>query len=164
MYLLINISFFPLLSEGREIATIGGSKQIYVFPNVTNKSDDPIFSIPGDIAINWRYTDNGCRMALTGGHLTPANVNDDNTHGFGNHFSLDARSAKEINPRFKHEISNIQYCPYPSCPNNLVKLQGNDHGNAFKNGPVYGNYAIYVSKDAQRFPICGQKLMLEMNE
>ena len=156
--------FFSLLPEGRAIATIGGLKQVYTIQNVTNKSDDPIFSVPGDIALNWWYGDNGCHIALTGGHLSPSDVNDDNTHDFGNHFHIDPKSAKDLDSKYKHEIPNIQYCPYPSCPDDHVKLQRSDHGIAFKSGAVYGNYAIFVSKNAQRFPICRIKLMLEMEE
>ena len=137
---------------------------MYIISNITNNNDDPIFSIPGDIAINWWYTYNGCRMALTGGKLSAADVDDDNTHGFGNHFVVNGTTGQGLNSLYKHEISNAQDCPLRSCPNLAMKLQGTDQGGAFRNGPKYGNYAIFVSKDAQRFPICQKKLMLQMNE
>ena len=137
---------------------------MYIISNITNNNDDPIFSIPGDIAINWWYTNNGCCMALTGGKLSAADVDDDNTHGFGNHFVVNGTTGQGLNFLYKHEISNAQDCPLPSCSNLQMKLQGTDQGGAFQNGPVYGNYAIFVSKDAQRFPICQNKLMLQMNE
>ena len=45
-------------------------------------------------------------------------------------------------------------------------LQGTDHGTgpSLKSGPVYGNYAIYVSRDADSFPSPGSQLDLEVKE
>ena len=152
------------LFEGREIATKEGAKQVFVVENMANNKDDPIFSITGDLAINWWYADNGARIALTGGYLSLPNVNDHNTHGLGNSFHVDGKTGKSLSEVWKHEISNIQNCPYPSCHVSNMKLQGTDHGNRLKSGPVYGNYAIYVSKDARRFPTYRKLLKLEMEK
>ena len=130
--------------------------------NMANNHDDPIFSVPGDLAINWWYGNNGARIALTGGHLSAANKNDDNTHGLGDHFVMNAKTGRSKNRAFAHEISNIQDCPVQSCPSLKVKIQGTDHGSSLKSGPVYGNYALYVSKNARRFPTYRQMLQLEM--
>ena len=151
-------------SEGREIATEGGPKQVFMVENMAHNSDDPIFSLPGDLAINWWYENNGARIALTGGHLSLANVDDDNTHGLGNHFAVNGKTGTSLNVDLKHEISNIQNCSYPTCPSSKVKIQGTDHGRRVKSGPVYGNYAIYVSRDAGRFPSYRKLLMLEMDK
>ena len=91
---------------------------------MANNNDDPIFSLPGDLAINWWYADNGVRIALTGGYLSPANVNDDNTHGLGMHFAMDGKTARSYDENWKHEISNIQDCPLRSCPVTRRKIQG----------------------------------------
>ena len=130
--------------------------------NMTNNHDDPIFSVPGDLAINWWYGNNGARIALTGGHLSEANINDDNTHGLGNHFAVDGRTGKTDDLLFAHEISNIQDCSIQSCSSMNVKIQGTDHGSGLKSGHVYGNYALYVSKNAQRFPTDSKMLRVEM--
>ena len=151
-------------SEGREIATEGGPKQVFMVENMAHNNDDPIFSLPGDLAINWWYENNGARIALTGGHLSLANVDDDNTHGLGNHFAVNGKTGTSLNVDLKHEISNIQNCSYPTCPSSKVKIQGTDHGRRVKSGPVYGNYAIYVSRDAGRFPSYRKLLMLEMDK
>ena len=151
-----------ILCEGREIATKGGPKQVFMVEKMANNNDDPIFSLPGDLAINWWYTDNGVRIALTGGFLSPANVNDANTHGLGMDFHINGKTASSASVHWKHEISNIQDCPYPSCPATSTKIQGTDHGTLLKSGPVYGNYAIYVSKNARRFPSYRKLLMLHM--
>lgn len=68
--------------------TDGGSIQKFTIANMENVEDDPIFSVSGDIAMNWRYDNNGVRIALTGGQLSHENINDDNTHGLGKHLCL----------------------------------------------------------------------------
>lgn len=131
---------------------------------MNNNVDDPIFSVSRDIAINWRYADNGNRIVLTGGHLSKENVDDDNTHGLGNHYNIDPKTELKALSCCGHEISNIQNCPLFSCNTSKIKVQGSDHGTAYTSGSVYGSYAIYVSHDAKRFPIYCKKLMLQIKE
>ena len=133
--------------------TAGGPIQNFTIPNITNIDDDPIFSVSGDIALNWLDYDNGVRIALTGGHLSAENDNDENTHGLGINLCLKKENrAEEENPNYKIEISNIQDCPRPSCPPGNQNVQGRNHGPDFNSGPVYGNYAIYVSNSTANFP------------
>ena len=131
---------------------------------MNNNVDDPIFSVSRDIAINWRYADNGNRIVLTGGYLSKENVDDDNTHGLGNHYNIDPKTELKALSCCVHEISNIQNCPLFSCNTSKIKVQGSDHGTAYTSGSVYGSYAIYVSHDAKRFPIYRNKLMLQIKE
>lgn len=141
-------------SKGRKYVTAGGPIQNFTIPNITNVDDDPIFSVSGDIALNWWYYDNGVRISLTGGHLSAQNDNDENTHGLGINLWLKKENrAEEGNPNYKIEISNIQDCPRSSCPFEKQKIQGKNHGPSFNSGPVYGNYAIYVSNSTAKFPI-----------
>ena len=132
--------------------------------NMTNNDDDPIFSVSGDLAINWWYGTNGVRIALTGGHLSAADENDGNTHGLGNSFAVDGKTGKKEGPAWTYEISKIQDCPKKICYRSQVKIQGTDHGRGLKSGPAYGNYASYVSKDARTFPASQKMLRLEMDE
>ena len=150
------------MNPGRQIVTIGGPIQESIASDAENLGDDPIFSVGGDLAFNWGYSDNGCRIALTGGHLSEADVNDDNTHGLGNHFAVNPLTNIVANNQWTHDISNIQDCPLQTCTN--VRVQGTDHGPGphLKSGPVYGNYAIYVSQTAGKFPEPGFKLGLEI--
>ena len=122
--------------------------------NIANISDDPIFSVTGDLAMNWWYANNGVRIALDGGYLSAEDANDDNTHGLGNHALADCKTGIEPDngSAYRLEISNIQNCPFPSCGTKKRKVQGRDHGSAYKSGQVYGGYAIYVSKSKVRFP------------
>ena len=141
--------------------TEGGPIQESVGVNAQNLGDDPVFSVGGDLAFNWGYTDNGHRIVLTGGYLSPVGVNDDNTHGLGNHFLCNPLTGTAANNVWGHEISNIQDCPLATCKTET--LQGTDHGAGnFISGPVYGNYAIYVSTTATSFPGPGYRLDLEV--
>ena len=116
---------------------------------MANTDDDSIFSLPGD---------------LTGGHLSPPNASDDNTHGLRMHFSVNGKTGENIDANWKHEISNIQNCPIPSCPITRRKIQGTDHGKNLRDGPVYGNYTIYVSYEARRVPSYSKFLILQMEK
>jgi len=160
------LSRFQDMNPGREVVTEGGPLQESVSKSAQNMEDDPIFSVGGDLAFNWGYTDNGHRIVLTGGNLSPAGVNDDNTHGLGNDFMCNPHTGVSYSNKWSHEISNIQDCPNSKWSTSCqVQLQGSDSGtkkDMLINGPVYGNYAIYVSEDAKSFPGPGRKLELEM--
>ncbi|XP_063689366.1 uncharacterized protein LOC134822313 [Bolinopsis microptera] len=150
-------------NPGRQIVTKGGPIQESISVNATNLEDDPIFSVDGDLAFNWAFGDNGCRIVLTGGHLSGANENDDNTHGLGNDFHCNPRTNIPFSKYRNHDVSNIQDCSWKKgCTDKNVKIQGTDHGIQFSDGPVYGNYAIYVSMEAESFPQPGYKLDLEI--
>ena len=160
------LSRFQAMDPGREVVTEGGPLQGSIGANAQNLEDDPIFSVGGDLAFNWNNDDNGHRIVMTGGYLTPLGVSTDSTRGLGNHFSVNPTTEVVNEEIWKHEISNIQDCPFLACG---VRMQGTDHGGGRPNGPyltsgpVYGNYAIYVSKDATSFPRPGHQLALEVS-
>ena len=156
------LSRFQDMDPGRDIVTEGGPIQEDVSKNAQHMEDDPMFSVGGDLAFNWGYGGNGARVVMTGGHLSGADVNDDNTHGLGNHFACNPLTGKALSPSYAvlwpHEISVIQNRVSPT------QVQGTDHGTGGKyiSGPVYGNYAIYVSEDASSFPQPGFILDIEI--
>ena len=123
-----------------------------MIPKITNISNDPIFNVTGDLAINWWYSNNGARVALDGGYLSAEDSNDENTHGLGNHACANCTTGIEERPACRLEISNIQNCTFPACDEKKRKVQGGDHGSDYTSGPVYGSYAIYVSKSTVEFP------------
>ena len=125
--------------------TTGGSIQNFTIPNIENVDDDPIFSVSGDVVMNWKFIDNGIRIALTGGHFSANESSDHNVDGLGIDLGL-SHSIYEI------EISNIQNCSSSPCKKFEQKIQGNDHGTYYTSGVVYGNYAIYVSNSTTKFP------------
>ena len=124
--------------------------------------DDPIFSVEGDLVFNWGYSYSGVRVALTGGHLSDVDSDDQNTHGLGGHIVCDPRTGVSHNDDYRYEIDII--CPGSVC----FKVQGTDHGGTprYRSNrvPAYGNYAIYVSSDASTFPTPGNQLQLEINQ
>ena len=159
---------FKDMDPGRMVVTSGGPIQESIADDAANLSDDPIFSVGGDLAFNWINGDNGHRIVMTEGFLAPLvtvpDVSEDNTHGLGNHFACRCKTNTENSAVWKHEISNIQDCPWSRCRNQ--RMQGTDHGRgaSLKSGPVYGNYAIFVSKDAASFPEPGFELQLEIGK
>ena len=138
---------FQMMNPGRVIASNGG--HIFhklITPNVADNgiryssrktAYDPLFDRNGDIALNWRYFDNGCRITLTGNYLSPEIVDDDKTLGLGNHFGVNPITCKEERTRYSSEASTT--VPYV--------VQGGDHGqdSQFKEVFPFGSYAIYIS-------------------
>ena len=155
------LSRFQDMDPGREIVTEGGPIQESVGKTAQNLEDDPIFSVDGDLAFNWGHSNNGVRIALTGGHLSAVSVDDDNTHGLGNHYACTPTTGIENYPSWAHEIANIQDIETQA---GRTTIQGGDHGDGWRyvSGPVYGNYAIYVSEEATSFPGPGNKLDIEV--
>ena len=105
--------YLPFHSKGRKVVTAGGSIQKFMISNIKYVDDDPIFSVSGDIAMNWWYHDNEVQIALTGGHISDEDSSDQNTHGLGIHSRLsNAKKAEAIDLVSKIEISNIQNCRF----------------------------------------------------
>lgn len=106
--------YLPFHSKGRKVVTAGGSIQKFMIPNIKYVDNDPIFSVSGNIAMNWWYHDNGVPIALTGGHLSDEDSNDQNTHELGIHSRLsNAKKTEAVDLVSKIEISNIQSYPFP---------------------------------------------------
>ena len=55
--------------------------------------DDPVFSVGGDLAFNWRYFNSGVRIVLTEGYLSTKDNNDENTHWLGDHICFESDSG-----------------------------------------------------------------------
>lgn len=145
--------------------TTDGSIQNYTIPNMNNINDDPMFSVHGDIVMNWLYgTDNRVWIALTGGYFSAFNATDVCDHysdGLGMHLHLNGQDFSEsANDDFRIEISNIQSYSLP-CEGKKQKVQGKVIGKQLTSGEVYGNYAIYVSNSTTEFP-SDQRLSLVM--
>ena len=62
-------------------------------------------------------------MALTGGYLSKKMNNDDNTHGFGNHFSMRTSIWPREGPSYRQEISNIQNCALIYAPQEMYQFK-----------------------------------------
>ena len=106
--------------------------------------------------MNWNFSDNGVRIALTGGHFNDKAPSDCSVDGLGIDLGL-----REVNSPYEIEISNIQNCSSTKTDVSEKNIQGKNHGNHYKSGVVYGNYAIYVSNSTTKFP-SNQNLKLKM--
>ena len=154
----------------RSIVTKGGPIQEAISPNATNLSDDPIFSVGGDLAFNWGYglassrtatSAAGTRIVMTEAHMSAETSRDYLTQGLGNNFRFNPSTGLEVSSGlYKHEIANLGDKHVLTG----VGLQGTDYGteSSFRSGDVYGNYAIYVSQDATTFPEPGSHLNLDI--
>ena len=156
----------------RTIATQGGD--IYWEILGSNKAGDPIFSVDGDLAFNWIYYDNGCRIALSGGYLAAEHVNDHNTHGIGvNNHIRDFANCVPDSDQCRAEVTLIQDCPllpymsngtYVAC--GKTESLGNDSTGGttmcdYTKDMKYGDYAIYVSEKYDFFPMFLIRILTE---
>ena len=146
---------FKDMNPGRVIASEGGPIQVSVDTNAPNLEDDPIFSVDGDLALNWWGNYRASRIMLTGGFTKGDLLT---YHGLGNHMNCNCHSGSARDNNYRFEVSNKQKCPFSSCSKPVI--QGTDFGSTsyFQTGPVYGNYALYVSLRADSFPEPGTEL------
>ena len=157
------------MDPGRQIVSHGGPVQESIGADAKNLADDPIFGVGGDLAFNWAYGNNGVRIILTGGHLSGPDVNDNNSHGLGNNIACNPlNNTVDTGGGCPYDVSYIQDCDYASKDNvcSTPRVMGNDfvkcNNIEYQAGPVYANYAIYVSMEADRFPKPGYTLSLKI--
>ena len=93
-----------------------------------------------------------------------SNDDDNNAHGLGNNYYINVTTGIVIKSGTEVEIANIQNCSYDSCRKKNIIVQVTDHGSEYQSGPAYKCYAIYFSKDAERFLTPRKKLKLEVKE
>ena len=148
----------------RSIETEGGivSEDI---PTSTNRDSDPILSsVGGNLAFNWWHSNNAARIALDGvgkgdamnsKTLSSQTVNDDDTHGLGNEFGgSPSNENMSGSSAWWHDASAIQ----GDCHGGTCVTLGTDHGSSLSTTTMYGQYAIYVTTTAQKFPCSGATL------
>eukprot|EP00116_Pleurobrachia_bachei_P001207 sb/3461469/ len=158
-YISLPTTIPSLLYSGRRVVSDGGPIQVEIAHDAKNIPTDPIFGVGGELAFNWRYTENGHRIVLTGGHLSEEDSTDSNTRGLGNDIYCNPLTGETLaNGAGAFDISVIQDCPFPICTS--YQLMGTDQRSParLKNGPVFGNYAIYIAEDSSWFPGPGEEL------
>ena len=120
---------------------------------------DPIFGANGGLVFNWYYSNNGARIAVTGGYKIPytlpgAGENNDDLHGLGNEFGANT-AAGGGSGAWWHDAAMIG----PDCHGSSCKAVGTDHGNSLRgNGNCWGSYAIFISEKATNFNCKGKTL------
>ncbi|KAL5247273.1 hypothetical protein ACHWQZ_G019215 [Mnemiopsis leidyi] len=151
---LLNRFGLSNMDPGRQVVTEGGPIQQSIAADALNIDTDPIFAVGGDLAFNWIYSNNGNRITLTGGHLSEANSNDDNTRGIGNTFRGNVKEGTKIDNYWISDVTRAAGTSYI--------VQGTDHGSQLQGVPAYGSYAIFVSPRKGQFPQTGTKLSLRL--
>jgi len=127
---------------------------------IPSMKKDCIFTVDGGLVFNWLYKDNGVRIGVSGNYrgtgLLPENPDDDTFVGLGNSFDIDDYSGYS---RWRHDVG--VYKTY-----NVKSSQGKDHGSSMVDGVMVGQYAIFISDAATRFPctVEHKQLQVEMIE
>jgi len=150
-------TYFDSQITSRLVATYNNHTSSWISPIMANKDLDPIFAEDGALTFNWLYVDNGVRIGnsqtyCSNGGLPAKNVNSDDYLGLGNSIGL-----KNSNPNYWVEVG-VQDCGLKWAD----RAQGTDHGNLYKDGPLYGQYAVYISDEATTFPCEGIDLQVSM--
>jgi len=146
----------------RLVATSPKYVYSYISPSMEAKNKDPIFAVDdGALTFNWWYSNNGARIANSktyyAGGLPAANMNDDSYHGLGGEFGANTENGA-LSPTWWYDVGVYQgQCWATSCA-----IQGTDHGANFKDGEMYGQYAIYTSDEAETFPCQGEDLEISI--
>jgi len=146
----------------RLIATSPKYIDSYLSASMAAKDKDPIFGVDdGALTFNWWYSDNGARIANSktyyAGGLPAANMNDDSYHGLGGEFGASTQNG-DSGTKWWHDVGVYQ----GKCYGNDCSIQGTDHGTSFTDGTMYGQYAIYVSDEAEAFPCEGRDLEISV--
>jgi len=146
----------------RLVATSSKYIYSYISPTMEAKSKDPIFGVDdGALTFNWWYGNNGARIANSktyyAGGLPAASLNDDSYHGLGGEFGANTQRG-EWNAQWWYDVGVSQ----GKCWASGCAIQGTDHGSNFKDGTMYGQYAIYTSDEAETFPCQGEDLEISI--
>jgi len=134
----------------------------YISPTMEAKNKDPIFAVDdGALTFNWWYGNNGARIANSktyyAGGLPPADMNDDSYHGLGGEFMAKTQNGGS-STFWWYDVGVFQ----GKCSGYDCAIQGTDHGTNFKDGTMYGQYAIYTSDEAETFPCQGEDLQISI--
>jgi len=153
-------SYLDWDTTSRLVATHAVHTFSYISPTMLNQDQDPIFNTDGALVFNWWYSDNGVRIGnrnnyCSGSGLPGEAVGGDNYWGLGNEV-WGGSKARSSNYWFD---SGIQNCGLPV----RERVQGSDHWAGAKDGPLYGQYAIYVSDEAKTFICEGIDLKISMD-
>jgi len=154
-------SYLDWDTTSRLVATHAVHTFSYKSP-MLNWDQDPIFNKDGALVFNWWYSDNGVRIGnsnnwCSGSGLPGEAVNSVNYWGLGNQMG---GGSKGRTPSSLYWFdSGIQDCGLP----HTKRPQGSDHGTVFTDGPLYGQYAVYVSDEAKTFICEGIDLQISMD-
>ena len=111
---------------------------------------------------NWWYSNNGVRIAnsqtYVHGALPGTGDNTDDYHGLGNDFAGNTVGGGGSS-EWWHDVGLHQ----GDCHGSSCQVMGTDHGTGLSDGPLYGQYAIFVSDSAATFQCQNQTLQVAMH-
>jgi len=147
----------------RLVATSPNYTYSYISTSMENKDKDPIFGVDdGALTFNWWHGDNGVRIGNSKTHYTgglPAtNAIEDSYHGLGGEFSANTQNGAS-STAWWYDAGTLSL---GNCWGNSCSIQGTDHGTHISDGTMFGQYAIYISDEAEDFPCEGQDLEISM--
>lgn len=142
--------YMNIQKNGRLVATEENCTSSYISPTMANKDKDPIFALEGALVFNWWHSNDGARIANSNAHcktgLPGSTVNTNSFYGLGNDISSSNIQGGVGSSTWWSDVG-VQDCSLSA----EKRAQGTDHGTAHVDGEVYGQYAVYVSEDAETF-------------
>jgi len=153
-------SYLDWDTTSRLVATHEVHNFSYISPTMVTKNQDPIFNKDGALVFNWWYSDNGVRIGnsnnwCSGSGLPGESFSSDNYWGLGNEWAGGSKARNSL-----HWFdSGIQNCDLSV----NKRIQGSDHSSSVTDGPLYGQYAVYVSDEAKTFICEGIDLQISMD-
>lgn len=150
--------YMSIQDNGRLIATEENCTSSYISPTMANKDKDPIFAFDGALVFNWWHSNNGVRIANSNAHcstgLPGTHEDTDSFYGLGNEIGSSNIQGGVGSSAWWSDVG-VQDCSL----HHKYRAQGKDHGTGPADGEVYGQYAVYVSEDAETF-VCEDRLLL----
>jgi len=154
--------YLDIKKTSRLVATSPKHIYSYISPSMAAKDKDPIFAVDdGALTFNWWYSNNGARIANSKTYYTdglPAETTSNNNYqGLGGELGADTKNGAQ-STNWWYDVAVYQ----GKCAGINCAIQGTDHGTSFKDGTMYGQYAIYISDEAEGFPCEGEDLEISM--
>jgi len=140
----------------RFVATYDNYTSSYISPTMLIIDKDPFFSVDGGIVFNWVWSNNGVRIANSefycGSDRPGEAETSDNYWGLGNDYGLRPDSKCWFD-------AGMTQC-------GGIQNQGTDHGpnEHMKDNAMFGQYAVYVSDEADSFPCKDNNLQISMSD
>lgn len=132
-------------------ATYNHSIHSFISDSIKDKENDPIFSVDGGLVFNWHFGNNGVRIGNSKtwhkDGLPAEGDSQDDYHGIGNDFAGEPKRGIGSSSWW-HDVSLKQ----AACHGSSCAVQGTDHGTSLSSGKLYGQYAIYISDEAEKIP------------
>ena len=138
------LSLLDYFQHSQKIPASDGS-HIYTFiKNATLYDDDPIFSVDGDLVLNWWSNHVGIRIAVCNGSFPQISG-----LGLG---SLQAMNTSECPTALSTDTVSLYGVEAGTTTQG--KIQGHQAGSIYVTVPAYGSYSVYISDSKTPLLLC----------